>query len=337
VSGQSVTFTNTSSSTNQSVLFCSLNTSTASLTSTNFFVTLSGTNANQFKINGGTTSSINLTLADPNLITLNITVLSSPTYINGTTNGTINVTVNLEGILYYYIRDTADNSTPVDPVPLATLKTAIANNATNFIHSQSDYLTYLYTSPRFLLVSSINITNVTAGVPQTIQFLTYMPDTQYELCTYFNNTNGSVITTSPTCTDFTTPNVAYPIYTFKLNFASQLSSSQRNLLLCWFVNNTGAPINLIVNLRGESCNLNGTTPSLLYYNYNNNTDQTTTKFIYLYSYDGTTPSAYTTAAVNLFNGSTVGSNLTAANIANLSSVVGTGVTSSDYVANTTFN
>jgi hypothetical protein len=243
----------------------------------------------------------------------------------------------LDGTVYYYIRDIADSSTPVDPVALATLMTAVANNATSFIHSQSDYLNHLYTTPRFLLVSSINITNITAGVPQTIPILTYMPSTTYEFCTYFNNPNGSVITTTPTCTNFTTPNVAYPIYTFKLNFASQLSSSQRNLLLCWFVNNTGAPINLIVNLRGESCNLNGTTPSLLYYNYNNNTDQTTTQFIYLYSYDGTTPSAYTTAAVNLFNGSTVGSNLTAANIANLSSVVGTGVTSSDYVANTTFN
>jgi hypothetical protein len=273
---------------------------------------------------------------DPLITTVNITV-SSPTYTTGSTNGTISVTTNLAGTVYYYLRDIADSSTPVDPVALPTLITAVANNATNFIHSQSDYLNYLYTTPRFLLASSINITNITAGVPQTIPILTYMPNTSYEFCTYFNNSNGSVIITTSTCTNILTPNVAYPIYTFQLHFTSQLSRTQRNTLLCWFVNHTGAPVNLIVNLRGESCNQNGTTPSLLYYDYTNNTDQTTTKFIYLYSYDGTTPSAYTTAAANLFTGGSVGANLTAANIASLNKAVGTNLTTSQYVGNSTFS
>jgi hypothetical protein len=100
------------------------------------------------------------------------------------------------------------------------------------------------------------------------------------------------------------------------------------------VNKTSAPVNLFVNLRGESCNLTGTTPSRLLYNYTNNTDQAaTTELIYLYSYDNSTPSAYTNATLSLFNSS---NNMTAANIANLSFVVGTNLTASTYSGSRNF-
>jgi hypothetical protein len=329
VNGSTVTF-NSTSNTTQTVLFCSLGNNTSPLTTYSFNTILTGTNANLYQINDGTASPINLTLVA--VTTVNITN-SSITYIGNTTNGTINITTSLDGTLYYYIRDVNDTTSPVDPVSLANITAALANH-TNYIHNQSDYLTYLYITPRFIYVNSIN---TLAGVPQTIPIVTYMPDTTYEFCTYFNSSDGSVTTTTPNCTNFTTPNVPYPIYTFQLNFTSQLSSTQRNSLLCWFVNHTGAPLNLIVNLRGESCNLTGTTASLLYYNYTNNTYQTSTELIYLYSYDNstTTPATYTNAAVSLFTGS-VGANLTAANIASLNTAVGTNLTTSQYVGNSTY-
>jgi hypothetical protein len=120
--------------------------------------------------------------------------------------------------------------------------------------------------------------------------------------------------------------VPYTIYTSELTFASQLTDAQRNVLLCWFVNQTGAPVNYILNLRGESCNLTGTVPSRLLYKYNYQTDQGNSTLIYLYSYDTGVNSAYTNAFINLF----IGSSLDLTQAANLDTTVGANLTSSIY-------
>jgi hypothetical protein len=176
INGSSIQF-NSVQSMFKTVFFCIYGNTTTQIGTYSFTPSITGTNLNQFQINNGASSPINFTLVVPTSVTI---TNSAVTYTAGTTNGTITVTTSLDGTLYYYIRDPFDISTPVDNVSLATLQAAVANNISNFIHSQADYLTYLYATPRFLFVGSAN---TTATVPQTLlPIVTYMPNTTYEFC-----------------------------------------------------------------------------------------------------------------------------------------------------------
>jgi hypothetical protein len=273
------------------------------------------------------TDPVNITVTTTAASTTSVS-LGAVTFPNGTTNGTDTVLSNMNGTLYYEIRDPLDTYPPVESLNLTYFQTMLGSNNSNFVHSQADFLSYLYANPRFLYISSINVTN---GTNTSFPIYAYEPNYTYNFTTIFVSSDNSY--TSPlTVRGFTTPNVPYPIYTLELNFSSQLNRTQRNLLLCWFVTNTGAPVNYILNLRGESCNQNGTDPSRLLYRYNYHTDQSNSTLIYLYSYDNGTNSNYTTAFLNLLTGSS----LDTTQAASLSAYVGVNVTSSTYEGNRTY-
>jgi hypothetical protein len=118
---------------------CAVNGATPQTVGITFDSTGTDTNSNSFQINNGVFSPINLKLVAPTGFTI---TTWGPAFPNTNINGTISVTTNLDGTVYYYIRDPVDISAPADPLSLATLKTAVANNI-NYIHSQSDYLSYL--------------------------------------------------------------------------------------------------------------------------------------------------------------------------------------------------
>jgi hypothetical protein len=286
-------------------------------------VIVNSTNGNSYSIdNSSSPENITVTTTAASTASVSLGVVTFP---NGTTNGTDTVLSNMNGTLYYEIRDPLDTYPPVEPLNLTYFQTMLGSNNSNFIHNQSDFLSYLYVNPRFLYIGSINVLN---GTNTSFPIYAYEPNYTYNFTTIFVSSDNSY--TSPlTVRGFTTPDVPYPIYTLELTFASQLNSTQRNLLLCWFVTNTGAPVNYILNLRGESCNKkNGShaDPSRLLYRYNYQTDQSNSTLIYLYSYDNGTNSSYTNAFLNLFTGPA----LDATKAASLSAYVGVNVTSSTY-------
>jgi len=127
-----------------------------------------------------------------------------------------------------------------------------------------------------------------------------LPNTNYTGCIYLQSADATV-TSSPTCTTFTTPNYPYPLYRALLTFNSPLSSSQRNSLLCYFDDQVKPWYDDdIINLRAESCNRTGSTPQTDYYIYQNTTDDVgTVQVIYLTTYYNTT--LYTTAVTNFQN------------------------------------
>lgn len=59
--------------------------------------------------------------------------------------------------------------------------------------------------------------------------------------------------------------------TVQITFESSLNSSQRNELLCYIVDELEADLWTIVNLRGESCNTAGSTPTNMWYQYTGST------------------------------------------------------------------
>jgi hypothetical protein len=102
-----------------------------------------------------------------------------------------------------------------------------------------------------------------AGIPSLVSHSPLLPNTNYTICGYYQNANATVISSNATCTTFTTPNTAWPLYKARLTFTSTLTLAQRNSLLCYFKNQVQPWFNHdIVNLRSESCNTANTSNTL---------------------------------------------------------------------------
>jgi hypothetical protein len=111
---------------------------------------LSGNSADQFVINNG--AGANYTLVSQSAQAQNLSA-SNVVFVNeSSTDGAVSFGANRHGYVYYTVRDVGDVFDPVTAYNLSKLK-EFTNNGTLVIHSQSDYLSYLYPYPRFYQVN----------------------------------------------------------------------------------------------------------------------------------------------------------------------------------------
>jgi hypothetical protein len=146
----SPTFSSTSGA--QNITICSLANATQNAT---LPVVLSGTNASLYTINNASTANITVTTTTGS--TPNINNVTTTTTGNTTT---ITLTSNLQGSVYYVLA-IGNNATNLN---FTQIQTAV-NIGNTTIQSQADFLTHLYVTDRYEIVG---VTNVTAGVPITI-------------------------------------------------------------------------------------------------------------------------------------------------------------------------
>jgi hypothetical protein len=179
-----------SSSAAQNITICSFANATSN---PSLPLVLSGINSSLYTINNQANAILSITTASVVSPVISITVYNST---SNTT--TLNITSNQQGIVYYVIA-IGNNASNLN---FNQIKTAISTSNTT-IQSQADFQTHLYVTDRFEYVNQIA---VTAGIPSFVSQSPLLPSTSYTICGYFQSTSGTVISSSPTCTTFTTPN-----------------------------------------------------------------------------------------------------------------------------------
>lgn len=301
-------------------------------TTTNTTVTtaLSGTNAGLYSINNG--NGANISLVQVNAVTIPTVVLTTTNPVNSTsTNEIVTIDTDLEGYLYYTVRSPDDTTYPPTPLNASAVGTYL--NSTNLgtevrLHNQSDFLTYLYSSNRDL---RLNGSHIIAGANnQLLVNKLLLPGLNYEVCKYFQAMDLSAIV--PTgCENLTVASRVWPVYETAFQFNSTLSREQRNNLLKWLYTTISAPINNVINLRGETANTSGGSwPSRPYYVYNGSTnDSSNTQTLYLITEDNGANSSDVTNLYNLFSGAN--NTLNSSSLSSLSSAVGVNSTAASII------
>lgn len=179
------------------------------------------------------------------------------------------------------------------------------------IQSQSDYLTYLYNSPRNLVVGNLSLNPLTSS---TLQLTNYFPGTNYAICGFFQSSDpNKTLTTQLNCTVVTTlTNETDDIYTATAKFKSKPTYNDRQTILCYLQGQLNNPTStaFISNSYGERC-----LPMAALYKYNGTQNSELFDIYYLVTND--TSSATTAAKANftgLFSGNELG--LTSLNTVN---------------------
>ena len=160
------------------------------------------------------------------------------------------------------------------------------------IQSQSDYLTYLYSSPRNLVVGNLSLNPLTSS---TLNITNYFPGTDYAICGFFQSSDpNKTLTTQLNCTVVKTlTNEADEIYTATAIFTSKPTYNDRQTILCYLQGQLNNPTStaFISNSYGERC-----LPMAALYKYNGTQNSELFDIYYLVTND--TSSATTAAKAN---------------------------------------
>ena len=167
------------------------------------------------------------------------------------------------------------------------------------IQSQSDYLTYLYNSPRNLVVGNLSLNPLTSS---TLKITNYFPGTNYAICGFFQSSDpNKTLTTQLNCTVVTTlTNETDEIYTATATFTSKPTYNNRQYILCYLQGKLNNPNStaFISNSYGERC-----LPMAALYKYNGTQYDETSDIYYLVTND---TSNETKAAITNFTAITSG-------------------------------
>lgn len=267
-------FTSVSTKLSQSFLICSRESVVVGSTGTLPFV-VGGTNTNDYLLFNGDNLTFTITAAP----SPTVTVSQVSSFVGG--SGVIGISSNIEGSYYCSVREGGFSS---DSNSLSYYKGLVDSNNTT-IQSSADFLTHLYTQPRDWTVVSTSL------VPGTINNLTVFdkrPETSYSYCCYYQNAAGTT-TTGPSCdTNQTAADSNWQRHSVIFTFSAILNAVQRNTLLGYLTNATGAPTSQVVNRRGESYNSISTAPKKEWYVYKGATESRLTDTIFLTVRDNST-------------------------------------------------
>lgn len=188
------------------------------------------------------------------------------------------------------------------------------------VQKQSDFQASLYSYPRD---TRVGLKQVYAGKSNEITFNNILPATLYRVCGYYQNSAGTVSSSSRVCESFTTPNSTWPVYKAVINFNLSLGYDKRNTMLCYFYNQVGGSSYNLLDERGEACN-----NSSQWFRYQGSTANAwNSETVYLVTqdsgYNGSQPAA---SFLNMFSNNS----LTSAQGSALSSAVGVTVLNSSY-------
>lgn len=235
--GNYLHFNQSSSSTTFTSQICSY----SSANSSNINMTIGGVNSNVFTVNGANQTTMTATLTSAP--TPSVYFQANPIYYNDGTNVTIAVVTNRQGWVYYSLTEGWQN------VSIFTLK-YIKNNFDSgnyYVWNQSNFNSYIYTNGRD---ARLNRTLAYAGVNNWVSHTGLQPATIYTICGYYSSDDNSVTSTTANCSQFITNSAYWPVYRAVLNFSQQLTSTQRNRMLCYLVNAIQPLYNrYLVNLR----------------------------------------------------------------------------------------
>jgi hypothetical protein len=157
----------------------------------------------------------------------NATISLSTTLAPDTTNESYyNVTAipSINGNFYYFVQETTNVTSNVS---LVNIKANITANK-SVIFNQSDYTKYLYSNPRDYY---LGVLTMVAGQTSNITITHYFPSTSYLLCGYLQSSDGTT-TSNITCDSYTSPTQTNTIIYTTMTVSSDLSSTERNEILC---------------------------------------------------------------------------------------------------------
>lgn len=104
---------------------------------------------------------------------------------------------------------------------------------------------------------------MTNGHVGSVSFDDLTPSTNYTLCLYLEELNGTLSATN--CTTFVSTDAYMARALFK--FTRKLEPFELNRLLCFIVSTINSQIIYVMTLAGESCNPSGRLPAHYRYSY----------------------------------------------------------------------
>lgn len=191
------------------------------------------------------------------------------------------LTASKDGTLYWTFSQGIINTTSM--MNFTSINNSLGNKSILTLESQSDFATYLYSTSRYLIIGKTASTTIQNS---TLTFDNILPNTNYTLCSYLLDINGTVGNAS--CKSGESPADAWNISKAVFTFYSSQNASQRNALLCGIVDTVGlnsSSEKYIINRRSESCNRLGNYPLLAWYGYNGSTFDDRNQAIYLITTD----------------------------------------------------
>ncbi|KAL4512787.1 hypothetical protein ABPG72_017472 [Tetrahymena utriculariae] len=226
-----------------------------SLTTFPVTLTLGGTDMQSFQlVNPNLT--VNMVIRDATIIPSLITTVLN----QSRTSTDFSVTFNQDGTVYWqlYVKGTAQN------LSLSQIKEAL--KAQNTILQSPTTLQQQFFGKKTDERVGLQVFHTTDTSKQfTISSL--IPQTDYVLCTYFENEMS--IATDIKCLSFTTLN--WQVFTkVNISFLIKMFEDDMNNILCFFVRNTQTSIKNIINSDGNSCSLQSVTQPY-YFQFNGKT------------------------------------------------------------------
>lgn len=117
---------------------------------------------------------------------LNLTIDSNNPIFDTTNQSWVKIPVssNISGSFLYSVQE-LDSQNLVDTLTLAHMVNYLTNKQTT-LQNQSDYLSYLYNSPRNMILGNLSVGPLSTIITNIV-VTNYFPGTTYSVCGYFQN------------------------------------------------------------------------------------------------------------------------------------------------------